>query len=71
MPSDLEASADEGLERLWRVEQIADRLEVGRSKVFQLIADGQLRSLKIGGSRRVTETAVRELVARLEEESSQ
>jgi excisionase family DNA binding protein len=36
-----------------RVETAALMLEVGRDKVFQLIASGDLPSFKIGGSRRI------------------
>jgi excisionase family DNA binding protein len=53
-------------ERLWRAEQVAQRFEVSRSKVFQLLAEGQLRSVRIGGSRRIPESAVRDFLAGLE-----
>jgi excisionase family DNA binding protein len=51
---------------LLRPEQVARVLNIGRSKVFDLIRSGELRSVKAGGSRRVSATAVREYVARLE-----
>ena len=51
---------------LLRPEQVARVLNIGRSKVFELIRTGQLSSVKAGGSRRVSATAVREYVARLE-----
>jgi excisionase family DNA binding protein len=39
---------------------------VGRSKVYDLMRSGVLRSVKIGGSRRVSATALTEYVADLE-----
>ena len=54
-------------ERLWRAEQVAQRFEVGRTKVFELLADGQLRSVRIGGSRRIPESAVQDYLAGLEQ----
>ena len=51
---------------LFRPEQVARVLNIGRSKVFDLIRSGQLRSVKAGGSRRISATALREYVARLE-----
>lgn len=51
---------------LLRPEQVARVLNIGRSKVFDLIRSGQLRSVKAGGSRRISASALREYVARLE-----
>jgi excisionase family DNA binding protein len=51
--------------KLYRVEEVAEVLNVGRTKVFDLIRSGQLASVKVGGSRRVTERAVDEYIARL------
>nr|WP_081377563.1 excisionase family DNA-binding protein [Rhodococcus qingshengii] len=42
------------------------RLCVGRTKVFKLIESGELRSVKIGKSRRVSESALREYIEGLE-----
>jgi len=41
-------------------------LRVGRSKLYELIAAGKLRSVKIGGCRRISATALAEFVAALE-----
>jgi excisionase family DNA binding protein len=60
------ALEEQAEERLWRAEQVAQRFEVSRSKVFQLLAEGQLRSVRIGGSRRIPESAVRDFLAGLE-----
>lgn len=63
---ELEQKADAAMERLWRAEQVADRFEISRSKLFQLLASGELRSVRIGGFRRIPESAVREFMAALE-----
>lgn len=55
--------------KLYRVEQVAEVLNVGRTKVFDLIRSGQLASVKVGGSRRVTEQAIDDYIGRLCHES--
>jgi excisionase family DNA binding protein len=52
------------------VEQVADMLHVGRDKVYYLLRTDQLRSIKIGKSRRITEEHLAEFVASLEEQVS-
>ena len=39
----------------YTVEQVADMLHIGRDKVYYLLRTGQLRSIKIGKSRRITD----------------
>jgi excisionase family DNA binding protein len=39
----------------YTVEQVAKMLHIGRDKVYQLLRTGQLRSIKIGKLRRITE----------------
>jgi excisionase family DNA binding protein len=39
----------------YTVEQVAEMLHVGRDKVYYLLRTGQLRSIKIGKLRRITE----------------
>ncbi len=46
-------------------------LGVGRSTLYELIASGQLRTVKIGRRRLVPVSAVHELVERLEQQSKQ
>jgi excisionase family DNA binding protein len=46
--------------------EAAKQLRVGRSKLYELLASGQLRSVKIGGSRRISATALAEFVESLE-----
>jgi excisionase family DNA binding protein len=50
---------------LLRPEEVAEVLSIGRSTVFQLMRAGELRSVKIGKSRRVPVDAVTEYVAGL------
>lgn len=48
------------------VEEGARRLGIGRSTMFDLIAAGRLRTVKIGRCRRVSVTALQDFVADLE-----
>ena len=48
--------------RLFTVERAGEDLSVSRDAVFTLIASGQLRSIKIGASRRVPRLALVEYV---------
>lgn len=50
---------------LLRVEEVAELLDVGRTRVYQLIRCGELRSIKIGGSRRIPSTAVQHYLDQL------
>jgi excisionase family DNA binding protein len=50
----------------YTVEQVAKILHIGRDKVFYLLRTGQLRSIKIGNSRRITNQHLAEFVASLE-----
>ncbi len=50
---------------LYTVEETGELLKISRWKVFELIRTRQLRSIKIGGLRRVPATAVEEYIARL------
>jgi excisionase family DNA binding protein len=55
---------------LLRPEQAARVLNISRWKVFELIRLGELRSIKSGGSRRISAMAIRAYVARLEDEEA-
>jgi excisionase family DNA binding protein len=46
-------------------EEAAEALSVGRTKVYQLIGEGTLRSVRIGKCRRVPTSALVELVEEL------
>lgn len=50
---------------LLTVEEVAEALHVGRTRVFALIAAKEITSVKIGNLRRVPVDAVREYTARL------
>ena len=51
----------------YTVEQDAKMLHVGRNKVYYLLRTGQLRSLKIGKLRRITEQQLAEFIASLDD----
>jgi excisionase family DNA binding protein len=51
----------------YTVEQVAEILHIGRDKVYYLLRTRQLRSLKIGKLRRITDEHLAELIASLEE----
>lgn len=55
---------------LLTAEEAAKALRVGRSKIYELMRSGVLRSVKIGGSRRVSATALAEFVAALERDAA-
>jgi excisionase family DNA binding protein len=48
--------------------EAAVHLSIGRSKVYELIRLGQLRSVKIGTSRRIPKAALADFIAALTEE---
>jgi excisionase family DNA binding protein len=49
-------------------EEAASVLSIGRSKVYELISDGRLASVRIDASRRVPMNALIEFVERLQEQ---
>ncbi len=55
---------------MYTPEEVAEALRVGRSKVYDLMRSGDLRSVKIGGSRRVPATVLASYVATLAEEAA-
>jgi excisionase family DNA binding protein len=57
-----------GLEKLLLTpEDAADLLSIGRSKLYELIGDGRLASVRIDNSRRVPMSALIEFVESLKE----
>ncbi len=56
---------DPTLKVLLTPEEAAARLGIGRTKVFDLMANGRLRSVSIGRSRRVPTAALEAFVAQL------
>ena len=53
--------------KAYTVEQVAEMLHIGRDKVYYLLRTGQLRSIKIGKSRRITAKHLAEFIASLED----
>lgn len=49
-------------------ERAAERLDLGRTKIFELMATGELESVRIGRSRRIPADAVTSYVERLRAE---
>lgn len=60
--------ADQATARLHPIEGVMQRLCLGRSKVFELLATGELRSVKVGRRRLVSEAALVEFIERLDED---
>lgn len=56
---------DAATQELLTVEQAAERLNVGRTTTYSLIATGELASVKIGRRRLVPPAATKDLVERL------
>ena len=50
---------------LFTAEEAAELLKISRCKVYDLLRNQDLRSVKIGGSRRIPRTSLEEYVARL------
>ena len=57
--------------RLLNAQEVAQNLGISKSSVQRLIKTGQITSLKIGSSRRVSEQALINYVAKLESEFKQ
>ena len=53
--------------QLLTVVEAAQHLGISRSKVYELLADGQLPSVRIGRTRRIATSALEEFVARCSE----
>lgn len=54
--------------QLYTVSDVEQRLRLSRAKVYDLIRTRQLHSITIGRSRRVTHTALTNLITTLENE---
>jgi excisionase family DNA binding protein len=55
---------------LYSPEEAAARLRISRTKMFDLIRRREVRSIKIDGLRRISETALRDYVVQLEEQEA-
>jgi excisionase family DNA binding protein len=60
------ATSRTGEQLLFRPTEAAQRLGIGRTKVYELMASGALRSVKIGSARRVSANALADFVATLD-----
>jgi len=54
----------------YTVEQVAKMLSIGRDKVYFLLRTGQLKSIKIGKSRRITDQQLAEFIASIEDDAA-
>jgi excisionase family DNA binding protein len=52
---------------LLKVPEVAEQLGISRAKVYELIAAGTLRSVKVGGCRRIRASDLRAFVDELSE----
>lgn len=59
------ASAAEDLPEFLTVKQVSERLQLSKSFLYELLASGRIRSVKVGAARRIPADAVREFVASL------
>jgi len=48
--------------RLLTVDEVVDVLKIGRTKVYDLIKSNTIRSVKIGRSRRIPQSALKEFI---------
>ena len=55
---------------LFRPEEAAETLGVSRARLYQLLAAGEIGSVKIGASRRIPATELRAYVSRLRSQHS-
>jgi excisionase family DNA binding protein len=51
------------MERLLDVDEVRSRLNIGRTRTYELIQTGELPSLKIGSLRRVPESSLARFIA--------
>jgi excisionase family DNA binding protein len=54
----------------YTVEQVAKMLHISRDKVYYLLRTHQLRSIKIGKSRRITDQHLADFIASLEDNAA-
>jgi len=54
--------------RLLTVKEVAERLGIGRGKAYELVLKGEVRSLTIGRSRRISSEALAEFITRPRDE---
>jgi excisionase family DNA binding protein len=52
------------MESLLTIREVASRLAIGRTTVYELIAKQELKTIKIGRARRVPESVLEQWIAR-------
>jgi excisionase family DNA binding protein len=57
---------EEGVPVLFSPKQVSEILNISRSQVYVLFTEGELRNVKLRGSRRVTENQLLEYIWKLE-----
>lgn len=57
--------------QLYTIEEAATMLRLGRTKVFDLLRDGRLRSVREGRARRIPPRAIADYIALLEREEAE
>jgi excisionase family DNA binding protein len=53
--------------QLFSIDEVMQRLGVGRNTVFNLLGSGELRSVKLGRRRMVSAQALRDFIAALDQ----
>lgn len=72
MPSPTDATEPQVAElQLYTIEEAAAMLRLGRTKVFDLIRNGRLNSVREGRARRIPPRAIAEYIALLEREEAE
>jgi excisionase family DNA binding protein len=66
-PQIQEPEQDTHLHSMNSIEDVMERLKVGRNTAFNLISSGELRSVKIGRRRLVSEKALRDYIAAIDQ----
>jgi excisionase family DNA binding protein len=53
--------------QLLSIDEVMERLGVGRNTVFNLMGSGRLRSVKLGRRRMISEQAIRDFIASIDQ----
>ncbi|MCF0231834.1 MAG: helix-turn-helix domain-containing protein [Enterococcus sp.] len=53
--------------RVYKVTEVAELLRVSRATVYNYLNSGELKSIKIGGNRRVTQEQLQEFIKKYEQ----
>jgi excisionase family DNA binding protein len=61
--------SEEAEAQLCTVPEAQDRLKIGRTRLYALLAEGQLESVRIGRSRRIPLASIRRFIADLRDQT--